>query len=210
MQLKDHMQSTLDKLGDEFQELHIALDEYYMTFRSSLHWVILHHQLGIEKMVERFGGGARRAAEIHIEDDMGFVPTGPTDPRLLKHVYYNGPWDLEHAEEVLKKVYGQSFDLEVAYDDLQDQPPTLNELQRQNWEAIRKDDERTLEFNSLPGVTTVVSQILFDKACGKYGKLGLYPMLEKAAHDAHERGQVLDSALTDYLVDLVAEDLCRD
>jgi len=118
MQLKDHMQSTLSQLGNEFQELHVALDNYYMTFRSSLHWVILHHQLGIEKMVEQFGESCRAAAEIHIKDDFGFVPIGPTDPRLLKHVYYNGPWDLEHAEEVLEKEYGQSFDLEAAYDNL--------------------------------------------------------------------------------------------
>lgn len=118
MQLQDHMKSTQQQLGGEFQELHIALDDYYMTFCSSLHWVILHHQLGIEKMVERFGENCRAAAEIHIKDDFGFVPTGPTDPRLLKHVYFNGPWDLEHAEEVLEKVYGQSFDLEVAYDEI--------------------------------------------------------------------------------------------
>lgn len=116
MQLKDHMQSTLNKLGDEFQELHIALDEFYMKFRSSLHWVILHHQLGIEKMVERFGENCRAAAEIHIRDDFGFIPTGPTDPRLLKHVYFNGPWDLENADEVLEKVNGQSFNLEATYD----------------------------------------------------------------------------------------------
>lgn len=118
MQLKDHMLSTLEKLGYEFQELHIALDDYYMIFRSSLHWVILHHKLGIEKMVERFGESCRTAAETHIKDDFGFVPTGPTDPRLLKHVYFTGPWDLEHAEEVLEKLYGLSFDLEAAYDEI--------------------------------------------------------------------------------------------
>lgn len=118
MQLKDHMESTLMKIGEEHKDVHKALDDYFFEFRSSLHWVILHHCLGVTKMVERFGGGARRAAEIHIEDDMGFVPEGPTDPRLLKRVYFNGPWDLEHAEEVLEKVYGQSFDLEAAYDEL--------------------------------------------------------------------------------------------
>jgi hypothetical protein len=73
---------------------------------------------------------------------------------------------------------------------------------RQEWEASRQDEDRTLGFNSLPGVTAVVSQILFDKACGKYGKLGLYPMLEKAAHEAHERGEELDTALTEYLNEL--------
>lgn len=118
MRLEDHMQSTLHQLGNEFQELHFALDDYYMEFRSSLHWVILHHQLGIEKMVAKFGENTRHAAEIHIEDDFGFVPTSPTDPRLLKHVSFNGPWDLEHAEEVLEKVYGRSFELETAYDAL--------------------------------------------------------------------------------------------
>ncbi|WP_338667344.1 hypothetical protein [Pseudodesulfovibrio methanolicus] len=118
MILEDHMQSTREKLGNEFEELHIAIDDYYMEFRSSLHWVILHHQLGIEKMVERFGESCRSAAEVHITDDFGFVPAGPADSRLLKHVYFNGPWDLEHAEEVLEKVYGQSFDLEAAYDEI--------------------------------------------------------------------------------------------
>lgn len=213
MQLRDHMKSTQQHFGDEFQELHIALDDYYMTFRSSLHWVILHHQLGIEKMVERFGDNCRAAAEIHIKDDFGFVPTDPTDPRLLKHVYFTGPRDLEHAEEVLEKVYGKFFDFEVAYDDFERslirerQPPTLDDMKKrhQEWEASRQDEDRTLEFYSLPGVTAVVSQILFDRACGKYGKLGLYPKLEKAAHEAHERGEELDTALTDYLTELVQE-----
>ena len=118
MKLEDHMKSTLLKIGEEHKDVHRALDDYFVEFRSSLHWVILHHQLGIEKMVERFGESCRAAAEIHIKDDFGFVPTGPTDPRLLKHVYYNGPWDLEHAEEVLERVYGQSFDLEAAYDEI--------------------------------------------------------------------------------------------
>lgn len=111
-------------------------------------------------------------------------------------------------------MYGKSFDLEVAYDDLeQDQPPTLNELQerRLNWEGSRKDEDRTLAFKSLPGTTAIVSQILFDRACGKYGKLSLYPMLERAAQEAHERRQELDSALTDYLTELVQEGIgCRD
>lgn len=130
MRLDSHMNSTYKQLGRDYRELHMAMDEYYKIFHSSLHWVILHHQLGVEKMVERFGEEVRKAAEIHIKDDLairnfenevvteGFVPTGPTDPRLLKHVYYNGPWDLEHAEEVLEKVYDQSFDLEAAYDEI--------------------------------------------------------------------------------------------
>jgi DNA invertase Pin-like site-specific DNA recombinase len=86
-----------------------------------------------------------------------------------------------------------------------DQPPTLDDMTKrhQEWEASRQDEDRTLGFNSLPGVTAVVSQILFDRACGKYGKLGLYPLLEKAAQEAHERGQELDSALTEYLIELV-------
>lgn len=41
-------------------------------------------------------------------------------PYLERHynadIYYNGPWDLEHAEEILEKMYSQSFDLEAAYD----------------------------------------------------------------------------------------------
>lgn len=105
------------KIGEEHKDVHEALDDYFFEFRSSLHWVILHHRLGVEKMVERFGGRARRAAEIHIEDDIGFVPTSPTDPRLLSHVYYTGPRDLEYADEILQEVYGQFFDLEAAYDE---------------------------------------------------------------------------------------------
>jgi len=85
------MQSTMQQLSNEFQELHIALDDYYMTFRSSLHWVVLHHQLGIEQMVKRFGESCRAAAEIHIKDDFGFVPTDPTDPHLLEQVCFNAP-----------------------------------------------------------------------------------------------------------------------
>lgn len=66
MKLEDHMESTLMKIGEEHKDIHRALDDYFFEFRSSLHWVIFHHRLGIEKMIERFGGGARRAAEIHM------------------------------------------------------------------------------------------------------------------------------------------------
>lgn len=116
MKIEDHMESTLMKIGEEHKDVHQALDDYFFEFRSSLHWVILHHQLGIEKMVERFGGRARRAAEIHIEDDLGFVPSGPTDPRLLEVLTFLGPRDLELADEILEELYGKEFHLEAAFD----------------------------------------------------------------------------------------------
>jgi hypothetical protein len=110
------MKSTLRQIGGEYQSVHLFLDEYFGHFRSNLHWAILHHQLGIEMLVERYGEEVRRPAEIHIADDMGFVPEGPTDPRLLELLTFLGPRDLEYADEILEELYGKNFDLEAAFD----------------------------------------------------------------------------------------------
>ncbi|NDV17818.1 hypothetical protein GO013_00095 [Pseudodesulfovibrio sp. JC047] len=48
------MNSTYKQFGQDFRRVHIAIDEYYEIFRNLLHWVVHHHALGVEKMVERF------------------------------------------------------------------------------------------------------------------------------------------------------------
>ncbi|WP_338667346.1 hypothetical protein [Pseudodesulfovibrio methanolicus] len=128
MRLDSHINSTYKQIGQDFRQIHIEIDKYFVHFRSSLHWVILHHQLGIELLVERFGEEARRSAEIHIRDDFavrnfenevveeGFTPIGPIDPRLLERVNFLGPRDLEYADEILEELYGKKFDLEAAFD----------------------------------------------------------------------------------------------
>lgn len=84
MKLEEHMESTLMKIGECHKDLHKALDAYFGFYGGSMHWLILHHKLGVEKMVERFGKGCRRAAEIHIEDDLGFIPDSPVAPVCSK------------------------------------------------------------------------------------------------------------------------------
>jgi len=58
------------------------MDEYQLVhgYTSGLHRVFRHHWEGIKLAASLFGGdegareSARRAAELHVEADMGFVP----------------------------------------------------------------------------------------------------------------------------------------
>jgi len=109
MKLDEHMESTLMKIGEQHKELHVALDFYFPDFDGSMHWLILHHRKGIDLMEKRFGRGVRRAAEIHIKDDLGFIPDSPVDPRLLSEIYFK-PELISLARELLVELFDQDFD----------------------------------------------------------------------------------------------------
>ena len=111
MELQQHIERTRAELDQEWVELHKWLDSYFDDFHCSAHWLILHHNLGLELAVKRYGEAAREAARIHIIDDLGFVPEGPTDPHLLDQIYIEHAGVLRQAETILSEIYDDTFEL---------------------------------------------------------------------------------------------------
>jgi hypothetical protein len=110
MEIDKHCKNTMSILGKPYREIHMAIDQFYPNYRGSMHWIVLHHQLGIELLVERYGEEARRPAEIHIEDDMGFVPDAPDDPRLLNQVDLRVEF-LAQLRKDLRAVFNRDFSI---------------------------------------------------------------------------------------------------
>ena len=111
MELQQHIERTRVELGQDWVELHKWLDSYFDEFHSSAHWLILHHKLGLKLAVKRYGEAAREAAKIHILDDLGFIPEGPADPRLLDQIYIEHAGILRQAEMILSKIFDDIFEL---------------------------------------------------------------------------------------------------
>ena len=111
MELQQHIERTRAELGQEWVKLHKWLDSYFEDFHSSAHWLILHHKLGLELAVKQYGEAARKAAQIHIIDDLGFIPEGPTDLGLLEQIYIEHAGVLRQAEMILSKLYDDTFEL---------------------------------------------------------------------------------------------------
>ncbi len=103
MDLFEHEKECVRLLGRPWTEVHVFLDQYSAKFRGFLHRRLLHHRLGIEAVVMRFGDGARHAAELHVEQDLGFVPKDWRE--LDEYCFFLGDEEsLMEAE--LRRLYG--------------------------------------------------------------------------------------------------------
>ena len=72
-------------------EVHDFLDQFWSTVPSLAHRIILHHAMGVELVVARFGPDSRGPALLHIEDDCGEVPADPQEAwELLRHFVQPG------------------------------------------------------------------------------------------------------------------------
>jgi len=79
MYITEHEEHSLKALGNKFTEIHEWMDQYYKVIDNVAHRVILHHHYGIELGVSLFGEAARKALELHVEDDFEFIPDTPDD-----------------------------------------------------------------------------------------------------------------------------------
>ena len=112
MKFEDHCQKTKELIGVEMPEVHKYLDQYFPYFRSTSHWLILHHRKGVERIVrlfwDRYGYEGkilvRQATEQHIIDDIGFVAEEPCD--LEKYNLILNIEDEELIEKFLNKEFG--------------------------------------------------------------------------------------------------------
>jgi hypothetical protein len=81
MKQEEHEARWLEILGEPWTEVHVFLDQFYLKYRSYTHRAILHHEVGIAHVRQRFGQAVRAAAEQHVLDDLGFdyIPRTPFD-----------------------------------------------------------------------------------------------------------------------------------
>jgi len=103
MDLFEHEKECEKKLGKTWTEVHVFLDQFAQKYRGFVHRRLCHHQLGIEQVVRRFSEGARQAAELHIMQDLGFVPE--TWKELDEYSFFLGNEELMQEKD-LKELYG--------------------------------------------------------------------------------------------------------
>lgn len=69
-----HCADCKRELGEEFEQVHIWLDEFAVSMGPD-HRLERHHVDGVEEARKKWGDRAARAAEIHILADCGKIPT---------------------------------------------------------------------------------------------------------------------------------------
>ncbi len=93
MKLEEHEERSELLFGNKHTKVHEYLDQYFSKF-GPYHWIVLHHQLGVNLVVRQFGEAVRKVAEQHIIDDMGKLPQNWCDDIRF---------DLEYADTWLSR-----------------------------------------------------------------------------------------------------------
>lgn len=88
MDLTEHCRECLNKLGEEFREVHQWLDAFAGTPKYGMrHRRVRHHKRGIEEVRTKWGDKSAEAARLHIISDLkeeGWQEKDPF-PRDEKH-----------------------------------------------------------------------------------------------------------------------------
>lgn len=79
----EHCLECEKQLGKPFKEVHMFLDQWHSKF-GGRHRFILHHAEGVEKVREKFGDEAVKAAELHIMMDCLHIPKSIKDYQTYK------------------------------------------------------------------------------------------------------------------------------
>jgi len=110
MYAAQHADACYKKFGNQYYEIHEFLDQFSQEFRGVEHRMFLHHKLGVDLVVQRFGEEARGPAELHIRQD--------TEGQLPDDWSFYGNPIHQHAEEqdkhdaILRGLYGEEvFDM---------------------------------------------------------------------------------------------------
>jgi len=104
----DHEDHCLEILGKPWPEVHKWLDHYFIQVRGMAHRILLHHQMGIELGVTKFGEDARAALELHITDDFGRILNGPIEVAVALS---DRGYDILSAQVLLDALWPGRFDL---------------------------------------------------------------------------------------------------
>lgn len=104
--IEQHCADCLMKLGEEYKEVHLWLDELARCFPiweyGAYHRAYRHNREGVEEVRKRWGNGAARAAELHIIFDMGYIPEPKRD--AFKEMLE----DADKEEKLLKETIEQN------------------------------------------------------------------------------------------------------
>jgi hypothetical protein len=104
LDLETHIKHTLRIYQRRAEEVHRFLDQFWPKYKIS-HRRLLHHRLGIQLAVKHLGETAWGPAELHIIDDLGYLPA-----TWLDHdhdMVYLEPYDEENQAKDLILLYGQ-------------------------------------------------------------------------------------------------------
>lgn len=106
MLIPEHERHGLSVLGNPFTEIHEWMDQYYEVVDNVAHRVVLHHRYGIELGVSLFGESARRALELHIEDDFEFIPGTPDEvAQMMRDQYFLTPDEVNIMKPELSRLF---------------------------------------------------------------------------------------------------------
>jgi hypothetical protein len=90
MYFEDHCKDCLNELGDEHQEVHLFLDQFFVKMGPK-HRSVYHCVEGLEEVRENFGEEGVEAAKIHIlkdfEGDFDYIPTRLEVEKWYKQIY---------------------------------------------------------------------------------------------------------------------------
>lgn len=74
MRREEHYDSCYKKLGNGWGKVHKWMDQHAgISFPSTAHRCINHHQKGIEEVRKMWGDEAAKAALLHVEDDLDWA-----------------------------------------------------------------------------------------------------------------------------------------
>ncbi len=102
MNAAEHCARCEKLLGQPWPEVHAFLDQFFAQFPYEAHRIILHHALGVERVVALFGPEARKAAILHIRDDMAGLLDTPRD--VWRRTVFVKDGDLDRINAILHEL----------------------------------------------------------------------------------------------------------
>ncbi len=111
MKLEEHEQQSVEVFGKPWTEVHVFLDQFHHMFRGAEHRRVLHHTMGVNEVVRRFGEQARPVAELHIKEDWKRY-CGAYDVPTLKEMDMDNWLLLNHSvqvqmDDLMKELYSE-------------------------------------------------------------------------------------------------------
>jgi DNA-binding GntR family transcriptional regulator len=80
MEFNEHCMRCRKRFGEDFDYVHLWLDEFYGSDQyKTKHRKLRHHKKGIEEVRQRWGDRAAEAAKLHIIDDLQAIEDKKAD-----------------------------------------------------------------------------------------------------------------------------------
>lgn len=97
MKREDHENISLAMFGKKYREVHEFLDQFFPKY-GTYHRVVLHHQLGISLIVQKFSGDVRPVADFEFEQANAWSPGNDLMADLRK-LYPGWIWPPTHKHQ---------------------------------------------------------------------------------------------------------------